>query len=77
MSTVKVDSKKRVVLPNGQPGDIFEIQQQGEGRFMLVRLEKPAFTERLSRKACMTAMQQTPLHPTIPWERLRKLTREP
>jgi bifunctional DNA-binding transcriptional regulator/antitoxin component of YhaV-PrlF toxin-antitoxin module len=77
MSTSKVDTKKRIVLPNGKPGDVFEIQQQAEGRLLLVRLERPEPDERMSRKACMDAMQNAPLRPTIPWEQLRQLTREP
>ncbi len=76
MSTSKVDSKKRIVLPNGRPGDIFDIQQQDEGRFVLVRLEKPE-TGRMSRKSCLDAMRRSPLRPTMTWEELRELTREP
>ncbi len=78
MSTSTVDTKKRIVLPNGRPGDIFDIQQQEEGRFLLIRLEKPPeHAERMTRKACMEAMRKAPLRPTMPWEKLRELTREP
>ncbi len=77
MSTSKVDSKKRIVLPGGQPGDVFDIQQQAEGRFLLIRLKKPERAEPMSRKACMEAMRKAPLRPTMPWEKLRELTREP
>jgi hypothetical protein len=77
MSTSTVDTKKRVVLPGGRPGDVFDIQQQAEGRFLLIRLEKPERTERMSRKACMEAMHKAPLRPTMTWEKLRELTREP
>ena len=76
MSTYKVDTKKRIVLPGGQPGDVFDIQQQSEGRFVLVRLEKPKRT-RMSKKASMEAMRNAPLRMTTPWEKLRELTREP
>jgi hypothetical protein len=41
MSTSTVDTKKRIILPGGRPGDVFDIQQQEEGRFLLIRLEKP------------------------------------
>ena len=51
MSTRKVDAKKRIVLPGGQPGDIFDIQQQAEGRYLLIRLENPEHAERMSKKA--------------------------
>ena len=77
MSTFKVDTKKRIVLPNGRPGDIFDIQQQTDGRFLLIKLEKPERAECITRKACMEAMHKAPLRPTMPWERLRELTREP
>lgn len=37
--TVKVDAKKRVLLPVAKPGDVFEIQLFGEGQFVLTRME--------------------------------------
>ena len=77
MSTSKVDTKKRIVLPGGRPGDVFDIQQQAEGRFLLIRLEKPERSERMTKKACREALRKAPLRPTMPWEKLRELTREP
>lgn len=77
MSSSKVDSKKRIVLPNGCPGDVFDIQQQSEGRLLLVRLEKPEPPHRKSRQACLEAMRTAPLRPTKTWKELRELTREP
>jgi len=76
VSTSTVDAKKRVVLPGGRAGDVFDIQQQAEGRFLLIRLEKPERAERMSRRACMEAMRKAPLRPTMAWEKLRELTRE-
>ena len=77
MSIYKVDTKKRIVLPGGRPGDVFDIQQQTEGRVLLIRLEKPARSERMSQKACLEAMRKAPLRPTLTGEKLRELTREP
>ena len=78
MSTSTADSKKRVVLPRARPGEVYDIEQQGEGRFRLVRLAKPEPpTARLSRKTCLEAMQRAPLRLTTTWEKLRELTREP
>jgi len=77
VSTSTVDSKKRIVLPNGRPGDVFDIQQQAEGRFVLVRLEKPEVAEPMSKDDCVAAMRKAPLRPTMTWEKLRELTREP
>jgi len=77
MATSTVDSKKRIVLPNGRPGDVFDIQQQSDGRWLLVRLEKPEPAARLSKSDCVEAMQKAPLRLTMTWEKLRELTREP
>jgi len=77
MSTYKVDTKKRIVLPAGRPGDVFDIQQQAEGRFLLIRLEKPENGGQMSKKACMESMRKAPLQPTMTWEKLREMTREP
>ena len=77
MSTFKVDTKKRIVLPGGRPGDVFDIQEQAEGRFLLIRLEKPKRSERMSKVACIDAMRKAPLRPTMKWKKLRKMTREP
>lgn len=77
MSIYTIDTKKRIVLPGGKPGDVFDIQQQAEGRYLLVRLEKPRQRKRMSKKACLEAMRKAPLKPMLTWEKLRKLTREP
>lgn len=77
MSASTVDSKKRIVLPGGCPGDVFDIQQQAEGRFLLIRLEKPEVAQRMSKRACMEAMRKAPLRPTMRWEKLREVTRKP
>ena len=77
MSTYKVDTKKRIVLPAGRPGDVFDIQQQEEGRFLLIRLEKPKISKQMSKRACLEAMRKAPLRPTVTWEKLREMTRVP
>ncbi len=77
MSNSTVDSKKRIVLPGGRPGDVFDIKRQAEGRFLLVRLEKPETAQRMSKRECLEAMDKAPLRPTMSWEELRELTREP
>ena len=74
MNTSRVDSQRRIVLPNAQPGDVFEIQQRSEDLYLLVRIEQPV---RLSRAECLAAMNEAPLSPSRPWEELRELTREP
>jgi len=75
--TSKTDGKKRVVLPRAKPGEVYEVQEQGEGRYLLVRLEKPAPPAPMTRQECLKAIEENPLQPTMTWEELRSLTREP
>jgi len=75
--TSKADSKRRVVLPTASPGDVFEIQSQGEGRLLLVRLELPEPGPRMSFDRCMEAIAAAPLRPKMTWEALKAETREP
>ena len=77
MYTAKVDSKKRIVLPNGQPGEVYDVQRQADGRYVLVRLERPHPAPRLNRAECIKAMDAAPLSPTLSWDELRQQTREP
>ena len=75
--TTTADSKKRVVLPTARPGDVFDVQRFGEGQFMLVRLARPEPKAPLTRAQCLRAIASAPLHPTMDWETLKGLTREP
>ena len=75
MSTSTVDAKRRVVLPGGCPGDVFDIQKRADGQFLLIRLERPEPGENMSRKACLDAMTEAPLRQTLRWEELREVTR--
>jgi len=74
MNTVRVDSEGRIVLPNGQSGDVFDVRQDEDGRYLLVPLETPS---PLGRAECMEGITGTPLTPVVSWEQLRELTREP
>ena len=48
---VTVDEQRRVTLPNAaQPGDVFELEEAGQTRFLLTRVEQPARAARLERK---------------------------
>lgn len=37
MKTVKVDSKRRIVLPGAQKGQVFRVENPAEGVFRLVQ----------------------------------------
>jgi hypothetical protein len=73
----RADSKKRVVLPRTNAGDIYDVQEQGEGRYLLVRLERSEPKATMSRKDCLRAMDDRPLRLWMTREELQRLTREP
>jgi len=75
--TTKADSKKRVVLTGAKPGDIYDVQEQGEGRYLLVRLQRPEPKHKMSREDCLRAMDEYPVRFAMTWEELKSLTREP
>ena len=77
MATLTADAKRRVVLPAAKPGDVFDVQSQGEGRLLLVRLEPPKPGPRLSLERCLEAIAAAPLRPKMAWESLKAITREP
>ena len=77
MKAVRADTKRRVVIPGARPGDIFDVHRQGDERFVLVRLHRPAEAPGMTREACLEAMSKSPLSPTLSWEQLRGITREP
>lgn len=77
MATSTVDAKRRVVLPAAKPGDVFDIQSQGEGRLLLVRLGSPKPEPGMSPERCLAAISASPLRPKMTWESLKAATREP
>jgi hypothetical protein len=76
MKVVRVDSKKRVVLPDGKPGDWMLVEESEAGTYTLKRVELPK-TRRKSSSSVRKAVRTTPLNMKMDWEQLRKLTREP
>ncbi len=77
MATVRADSKKRVVIPEAAPGDVFDVQSEGDERHVLVRLHRSEPAPRKSVEECLKAMDQNPLRMALSWEELREITREP
>ena len=77
MAISTVDSKRRVVLPAVEPGEVFDIQSQGEGRLLLVRVESPEPGPGMGLESCLKAIAAAPLRPKMSWDALKALTREP
>ena len=76
--TITADSKKRVVIPWVKPGDVFSCEQQDENHFSLARLTPPPppTKKKLTRVEVRRAIKNSKMSPMMPWDELRKLTRE-
>ncbi|MDX2109309.1 MAG: hypothetical protein SFY80_03610 [Verrucomicrobiota bacterium] len=71
-----VDSKKRLVISEAQPGDIYDIQYNKEGQFTLQLLELPKPVLQLTSEQCQQDIAAAPLKPKMNWTTLKQLTRE-
>jgi hypothetical protein len=56
---------------------VFDIQSQGEGRLLLVRLERPEPRPGMSMERSLEAIAAAPLQPKVTWDALKAMTREP
>ncbi len=65
------------MLPHAKPGEVYDVQEQGDGRYLLVRVERPEPRPPMSRAECLRAMDDHPLRLGMSWEELRRRTREP
>jgi hypothetical protein len=75
--TIKADSKKRIVVPDAHPGDVFAYEDHGNGHFHLVRLSLPAAPAKKSRAQVRKALAGSRLKFDLSWDDLRALTRAP
>ena len=74
--TVTADNKKRIVVPDARPGDVFAYENQGNGHFALVRLTPAAPPGKKTRAEVIAAIKATKMK-LMRWDKLRALTREP
>lgn len=77
MPTTQADEKRRVILPDAKPGDLFDIRRPGNGDFLLVRLTSPAPEPPRSYDEALDAILNHPFKMRLSWDELRRLTREP
>ena len=76
--TITADSKKRVVIPWVKPGDVFACEQQDENHYLLVKLQPPPppKAKKMTKAQVLRAIKSSKMSPMMPWDELRKLTRE-
>ncbi len=77
VNKLRVDIENRIELPGTQPGDLFEVQEQGNGAYLLVRLDEEVPVRPRTPEEVLQAMERYPLRLSKSWEQLREITREP
>jgi len=74
--TIKADKKRRVLVPDAEPGDVFAYENLGGGRFALSRLTVPRPPRKKTKREVRAAIKASKFR-IMPWDELRKITREP
>ncbi len=75
--TITADNKKRVVIPWAKAGDVFACEQRDENHITLARLNPPPPLKKMTRAEVRHAIKNSKMKPLMPWDELRKWTREP
>jgi hypothetical protein len=75
--TIRADSKKRVMVPDARPGDVFAYEDQGNGHFHFMRLNMPELPKRKTQAQVRKAIGNSRLKFDLLWSQLREMTREP
>jgi hypothetical protein len=77
MSTSTADAKRRIVLPGAKPGDVYDVQRINETQVVLVKLQRPDPPSQKKKVDVLKAISESPLHPSMSWDELKIITREP
>lgn len=75
--TLTTDNKKRVVLPGTVPGDVFACEQKGDEILLRRVYRQPGPQKKPTKAQALRAIQTSKFKPSMTWEELRKMTREP
>ena len=74
--TLTADIKKRVVIPDALPGDVFACHATADG-ILLKRIYRKAPQRKLTKKQALKAIRSWKALRGVKWETLRRMTREP
>ncbi len=75
MKTVTTDRKRRVVVPNAEPGEVYQVREIEPGHLELTKLI-PAPRAAKRADELKKLLQQESLTPAMSWESLKETTRE-
>jgi hypothetical protein len=75
MKTVTTDQKRRVVIPNAEPGEVYQVREIEPGHLELTKLVPSPRKPRRSADVGKL-LEGEALTPGMDWESLKQLTRE-
>jgi len=74
--TLTTDTKKRVVIPGAEPGDVYACEQTRQG-VLLHRIYRQAPKKKPTKAQALKAIRNWKALRGVKWEELRRMTREP
>ncbi len=75
MKAVTTDQKRRIVLPNAEPGEVYSVRVVAPGHLELTRMI-PAPRQAKSADELRRILSEDALTPAISWDALKQQTRE-
>jgi hypothetical protein len=75
MKTVTTDQKRRIVVPNAEPGEIYQVREIEPGHLELTKMI-PAPRQGIDPGELKERLAQQGLTPAMSWESLKQKTRE-
>lgn len=76
MKIQTIDTKRRLVLPGAVPGEAYAVREASPGHYELAKVI-PAPKPKPTPKELDALLVSAALTPTMSWDELRNLTREP
>lgn len=73
--TLTADAKKRVVLPDAAPGDVFACEKTGGGILLRRVYRRPVRQKKPTKTQALKTVRSWKFKPAMSWEKLRTLTR--
>jgi hypothetical protein len=76
MRVMVTDQKKRIVLPDAKPGEVYSVRPQHGVGYLCVRLVEASLGKAPSRDEVLVRLEQAQLTPRMSWDELCSITRE-
>jgi hypothetical protein len=71
-----VDDQRRLVLPQAEPGEVFQIESQADGKILLIPVSLAGSHKKPTREEIRRALDNVSAKCDMTWEEIRAMTRD-